>query len=97
MRTIDEIRAIYSNPQRGNTPGTMFEDDYCVGGALVRATLGFANFPSIDRIEHALCVLNPSLTAKRANAAAQAIVALNDSGIFDSAWERAKREVTHRA
>jgi len=88
--TMAEIRAAYPNPT--TNPNAWSDTCYCVGGALCLYTAEDRNdplpvrFPMEEYLGHVLWTVNPLLEKSLANWYARRIVAHNDSGAFEWAW-----------
>jgi hypothetical protein len=88
MTTAAEIREKYPNPVRCNTlDAASNQKSYCVLGAC-GLFLGCKDgrFPTGEAVGY-LLTLNPALSTTYATLAANRIIALNDRGAIEEAWE----------
>jgi dienelactone hydrolase len=89
MITMQAIREKYPNPE----PAVEGATGYCVGGALV-LFMGLEDpendtwFPGVKAIAEALQKANPALDYRSAERLAWDIIADNDHGYMDLAWDK---------
>jgi len=90
LMTIADIRARYPHPKAPTGRGLLTAPtDYCIGGALCLSQGRGGRFPSCAYLTRVLMAMQPALRWPEADRFAQAIIAYNDAGDFEAAWQRA--------
>ena len=89
--TLAAIRAAYPEPRQVNVlPSPGHTGYYCVGGAfclMVSNELICEAFPWASDLASTFRHAIPRLTTEQSNEYADAIIAANDAGRFEEAWE----------